>query len=102
MAVDPTTVAKGKCYRTSSDQHRRVYSVDADKVTYQSWGGKVGNHTGHLHRNTVNRNKFAADVEAEIPCPTGMEPFPNSARASILTLTRPTGSLFSPCGDFDD
>jgi hypothetical protein len=74
--VDPTTVAKGKCYRTSFDQHRRVYSVDGEYVTYESWGGNVGNHTGHLHRDKVNRRKFADDVEAEIPCPINMEPLP--------------------------
>jgi hypothetical protein len=75
LAVDPTTVAKGKCYQTPSNQHRRVYEVDADSVTYESWGGNVG-HTGHLHRQTINRNTFAAAVETEIPCPIGMEPLP--------------------------
>ena len=76
MSVDPNTIEKGKCYRTSGDQHRRVYAVDGDQVIYESWGGNVGNSTGPLNRTTVGRDKFAKDVEGEIDCPPGMKPLP--------------------------
>lgn len=74
MPVDPNTIAKGKCYRTVGDQQRRVCDIVGNQVTYESWGGHVGNHTGHLKRNTVNRDGFAEAVEAEISCPADMNP----------------------------
>jgi hypothetical protein len=77
MAIkDPTTIVKGKCYRTSSDQHRRVYDVKGNEITYETWGGNVGNCEGHLPRKTVNRDQYAADVEEEISCPPNMKPLP--------------------------
>ncbi len=76
MAVDPNTIAKGNCYRTSGNQYRRVYAVDGDQVIYESWGGNVGNFTAPLNRRKVRRGKFATDVDVEIDCPAGMEPLP--------------------------
>lgn len=76
MPVDQKTIAKGKCYRTAKEQHRRVYEISGSDVTYESWGGVVDNHTGHLHRDTVSREDFANAVEEEIACPAGMNLLP--------------------------
>ena len=77
MPVDPKTIQKGQCYRTAGDQYRRVYAVDDDHVTYESWGGNKGNHDkGPLSRDRASRQQFAMKVEAEIPCPNGMKPLP--------------------------
>ena len=76
MSVDQKTIAVGKCYRTATEQHRRVYAISGSDVTYESWGGNVGNHTGHLNRDTVSIEDFANAVEEEIACPAGMNPLP--------------------------
>jgi len=76
MSIDPQTIAKGKCYKTATNQHRRVYDVTGDLVTYESWSGPIGNHVGNLHRDKISRDGFAQAVEAEIPCPININPLP--------------------------
>ena len=72
MPVLETTVAVGKCYKTSNNQHRRVIGMDKGQVRYQSWGGKDGYRGGQLTENTVQIGGFAKDVEEEISCPTNL------------------------------
>jgi hypothetical protein len=72
MPVLETTVAVGKCYKTSGNQHRRVIEVANDQVRYQSWGGKDGYRGDHLTENTVQIGGFAKAVEEEISCPTNL------------------------------
>ena len=67
MTVDPARISIDKCYVTLTGQVRRVLGVTANDVTYEArgkknkpfpWGGQI----------TVNRLKFANDVDREVPC----------------------------------
>jgi hypothetical protein len=72
MSVSANTIAVGKCYQTLNKQHRRVIRIDGDNIIYESWGGNVGYNGGALNQVTVNKSKFAKDVDNEIPCPVNL------------------------------
>jgi hypothetical protein len=67
MSVKAQTVVAGKCCVTKGKQVRRVLTVAGTDVTYESRGKKmvVGSWGS---QTTVNRDKFAADVDHIVPC----------------------------------
>jgi len=77
MPIDESNVAEGKCYATSTNQHRRVVAIKDGKVTYESWGGNVTNTGAPLHRNTAEIGTFANAVDKEISCDPSLPTIPN-------------------------
>ncbi len=67
MTISANSVESGKCYKTATDQVRRVLNVSGDSVTYEArghtlvqgiWGPRI----------KVSLDKFVADVVAEVAC----------------------------------
>jgi hypothetical protein len=67
MPVDPSTVAKGKCYATSGGQVRRVLGISGNDVTYESRGKRMVAGSWSA-RNTAKLDTFAAAVDKDVPC----------------------------------
>ncbi|GAB6051721.1 hypothetical protein JCM17960_05410 [Magnetospira thiophila] len=76
MSITESDVAVGKCYATTTNQHRRVVAIDGGKVTYESWGGNVLNTGAPLSRNTAKIETFVDAVEKEIPCDPSLPQMP--------------------------
>jgi len=78
MPIPTSKVLLCRCYTTKNKkgQHRRVLGISNGNVTYESWGGGVGYRPGSLSRQTVSIERFAADVDREINCPTTLPPCP--------------------------
>ena len=77
MPINESTVAIGKCYATSTNQHRRVVAIKDGNVTYESWGGNVMNTTEPLQRTTAKIATFADAVDREISCDPSLPPMPD-------------------------
>ena len=69
MPIAIAEIIVGRCYATANNQHRRILSIEENKVTYESWGGNVKNYQEPLTRNTVNIQGFAESVDRVIDCP---------------------------------
>ncbi|MGE3990117.1 hypothetical protein [Pseudorhodoplanes sp.] len=67
MTVEASSIAKGKCYVTSSGQVRRVMEVEDGKITYESRGKKsVGKDVIWGPKATVPADQFADRVDREV------------------------------------
>lgn len=72
MAIDPQSLAVGKCYKTIYDHNRRISQIDGDIITYESWGGSKGTHKGHLDQCIISRATFLKALERELDCAKAM------------------------------
>jgi hypothetical protein len=71
MPVNREDVQKGRCFRTSTNQVRRVLKItEDDHVQYEARGSR-GTDTwnpGSTLTNPPTRAQFAADVEEHVRC----------------------------------
>jgi hypothetical protein len=69
MAVEPNKIEVDKCYATNAGQVRRVLEILGDDVKYVARGQKSKPEWWKEGSwITVNRQKFAEDVEKEVRC----------------------------------
>ena len=71
MAVDPSSLAAGKCYLAKDGQVRRIVEIISDEnVNYELRSARQPDdwHPGPPLSSRLNRAKFAADVSREVRC----------------------------------
>ncbi len=80
MPIDPNSIAVGLCYKTTSEQVRKVISLEGDDIGYAFRGSKNRKDWEKSgHRRTTTRNKFVLEVEREVKCHWD-EDYPELAR----------------------
>ena len=74
MPVDPTSLAIGKCYKTTSQQVRRITEITNDGlVGYESRGKSYSGpsswgYGGPIKSQWPSKEVFASQVDAEVRC----------------------------------
>ena len=80
MPIDPNSIAVGLCYKTTSEQVRKVISSEGDDIGYVFRGSKNRkNWEKSGQRRTTTRIKFVSEVEREVKCHWD-EDYPELAR----------------------
>jgi hypothetical protein len=77
MAVDPNSVAPGKCYITATRHLRTVLEVTADRVRYAYGGSESG---GVTQWRWQTKEKFANDVVEELSAAEVTAPEPPKSK----------------------
>lgn len=67
MGVPVSTLSVGRCFVTSADQVRHIMEINGTDVVYQA-RGKKNQSFPWGPKTTVDQQKFADDVEREVPC----------------------------------